>query len=81
MVITLCFWIISILLDDNIHKLIGGYDIQMIDGRMKPDILAPGLFVVSARSDGDTSTHQCSVGMMLIYTFLQHILVVPTRCR
>jgi hypothetical protein len=34
------------------------------DGRVKPDILAPGFPVVSARSDGNLSTRQCGVSQV-----------------
>ncbi len=30
------------------------------DGRLKPDLLAPGEYIISARSDGDLGTFQCS---------------------
>jgi hypothetical protein len=29
------------------------------DGRIKPDIVAPGMFVVSSRSDGNIQSLQC----------------------
>lgn len=32
------------------------------DGRIKPDIVAPGNKVISAHSDGDTTTKQCGLG-------------------
>jgi hypothetical protein len=32
------------------------------DGRIKPDLVAPGEYIVSARSDGSLDTHQCSSG-------------------
>eukprot|EP01133_Synstelium_polycarpum_P015873 gene15873-18864_t len=32
------------------------------DGRVKPDIVAPGLFVISARSNGNVTTDQCGDG-------------------
>ena len=34
------------------------------DGRVKPDILAPGFPVISARSDGNLSTRQCGVSQV-----------------
>jgi hypothetical protein len=30
------------------------------DGRLKPDLVAPGEYIISARSDGDLSSFQCS---------------------
>lgn len=30
------------------------------DGRLKPDVLAPGEYIISARSDGDLRSFQCS---------------------
>jgi subtilisin family serine protease len=34
------------------------------DGRTKPDIVAPGFPIISARSDGNTSTRQCSANQV-----------------
>lgn len=34
--------------------------IILIDGRLKPDVLAPGQFIVSALSDENIKTFQCN---------------------
>jgi hypothetical protein len=39
------------------------------DGRIKPDILAPGVAINSVRSDGDLSTFQCGAPLAAVPRF------------
>ena len=39
------------------------------DGRIKPDILAPGFAINSVRSDGDLSTFQCGAPLVAVPRF------------
>jgi subtilisin family serine protease len=48
------------------------------DGRIKPDILAPGSYVTSAKSDGRLNSFQCSKGLSFVcLSVLTGWLAVP----
>jgi subtilisin family serine protease len=54
-----------------------------IDGRIKPDIVAPGQYVYSAKSDGNLKSNQCGgcklsyIWILAIYLFVLVNSVFP----